>query len=139
MLGMFGTRIMSENQLLNGYANGITPNLYLYDSENRSFIGTVPKGSNAEYETDRISAPMIDDLIGLIPNEVIDKIELFTAENPADLAAFILIQNASYDFKVLRDGNGFFCHGLDFEDLQVSNAGFGYAIAEAINDYILQL
>ena len=26
MLGMFGIRIMSENQLLNGYANGITPN-----------------------------------------------------------------------------------------------------------------
>jgi len=26
MLGMFGTKIMSENQLLNGYANGITPN-----------------------------------------------------------------------------------------------------------------
>jgi len=23
---MFGTKIMSENQLLNGYANGITPN-----------------------------------------------------------------------------------------------------------------
>lgn len=27
MLGMFGIRIMSENQLLNGYANGITPNV----------------------------------------------------------------------------------------------------------------
>ena len=26
MLGMFGIGIMSENQLLNGYANGITPN-----------------------------------------------------------------------------------------------------------------
>jgi len=26
MLGMCGIRIMSENQLLNGYANGITPN-----------------------------------------------------------------------------------------------------------------
>jgi hypothetical protein len=29
MRGMFGTRIMSENQLLDGYANGITPNLLL--------------------------------------------------------------------------------------------------------------
>ena len=27
MLGMFGIRIMSGNQLLNGYANGITPNV----------------------------------------------------------------------------------------------------------------
>ena len=27
MLGMFGIGIMSENQLLNGYANGITPNV----------------------------------------------------------------------------------------------------------------
>ncbi len=27
MLGMFGKRVMSENQLLNGYANGITPNV----------------------------------------------------------------------------------------------------------------
>ena len=27
MLGMFGIKIMSENQLLNGYANGITPNV----------------------------------------------------------------------------------------------------------------
>jgi hypothetical protein len=26
MLGTFGIKIMSENQLLNGYANGITPN-----------------------------------------------------------------------------------------------------------------
>ena len=26
MLGMFGIKIMSANQLLNGYANGITPN-----------------------------------------------------------------------------------------------------------------
>lgn len=26
MLGMFGIKIMSGNQLLNGYANGITPN-----------------------------------------------------------------------------------------------------------------
>ena len=30
MLGMCGIRIMSENQLLNGYANGITPNVLLY-------------------------------------------------------------------------------------------------------------
>jgi hypothetical protein len=28
MLGMFGIKIMSENQLLNGYANGITPNVF---------------------------------------------------------------------------------------------------------------
>jgi len=28
MLGMFGIRIMSGNQLLNGYANGITPNVF---------------------------------------------------------------------------------------------------------------
>lgn len=27
MLGMFGIKIMSESQLLNGYANGITPNV----------------------------------------------------------------------------------------------------------------
>lgn len=27
MLGMFGIKIMSGNQLLNGYANGITPNV----------------------------------------------------------------------------------------------------------------
>ena len=26
MLGMFGIKIMSANQLLNGYANGTTPN-----------------------------------------------------------------------------------------------------------------
>ena len=28
MLGTFGIKIMSENQLLNGYANGITPNVF---------------------------------------------------------------------------------------------------------------
>ena len=33
MRGMFGIRIMSGNQLLNGYANGITPNYGV------SFIG----------------------------------------------------------------------------------------------------
>jgi len=30
MLGMYGIRIMSENQLLNGYANGITPNGWVF-------------------------------------------------------------------------------------------------------------
>ena len=33
MLGMFGIRIMSENQLLNGYANGITPNVRVLGEE----------------------------------------------------------------------------------------------------------
>ena len=33
MLGMFGIRIMLENQLLNGYANGITPNNSLCEGD----------------------------------------------------------------------------------------------------------
>ena len=32
MLGMFGIRIMSESQLLNGYANGITHNVPQLDA-----------------------------------------------------------------------------------------------------------
>lgn len=36
MLGMFGTRIMSENQLLNGYANGITPNVSWLEAGGKS-------------------------------------------------------------------------------------------------------
>jgi len=39
MLGMFGIRIISGNQLLNGYANGITPNvLRPYDGRIENLI-----------------------------------------------------------------------------------------------------
>lgn len=38
MLGMFGKRVMSENQLLNGYANGITPKTALKQEGTRWFM-----------------------------------------------------------------------------------------------------
>jgi hypothetical protein len=39
MLGMFGIRIMSENQLLNGYANGITHNTAIDSKGDELYAG----------------------------------------------------------------------------------------------------
>ena len=69
MLGMFGIKIMSENQLLNGYANGITPNVrglcvragltvqklnYRWSSTDTIFLTIKNNGLQMETEQDRI-------------------------------------------------------------------------------------
>jgi len=61
-----------------------------------------------------------------------------------------LINKATFDYltekrkiygniAVLKDGAAFICHGENFEDLQVSIAGFGDTIIEAIDNYIEKL